>query len=341
LSSICQESGLKTGLYTSPHLIDFRERIKLNGTQIEPQWITDFIQTHKTQFETLKPSFFEWTFVMACVFFETQEIDIAIIEVGLGGRLDATNVITPRLSVITSIGLDHKGVLGNSLTAIAKEKAGIIKTNVPVIVGNLQPECLEIVKEIALLKKAPIHQISTKHTADTDLKGPWQKHNAQLTKQAIHLVFQNEIDQVHVEKGLQYVVKNTQLLGRWQELQQAPLIVCDTAHNSAAWKVLLEQVKTVSAERIWMVIGFTQDKDVESIISQLNVDWKYILTQPENERALSVVELAEICKKYRLNYEIEPVLMKAYNLVTEQACAKDFILFAGSNYLIGDLLKII
>ena len=270
IAAILQEAGYKVGLYTSPHLKDFRERIKINGKEISKQFVIGFIKRNKEFFETNSLSFFEMTVGMAFDYFAKHKVDIAIIEVGLGGRLDSTNVIIPELSVITNIGLDHTQFLGDNLKAIAKEKAGIIKPNTPLVIGEIQKETKQIFIEIAKKNNAEIYfaEEEIKELFESDLKGNYQKKNIKTAIQAINCLDQKalKVSNKNIVSGLLNVVKNTGLLGRWHILNERPKIICDTAHNREGLEIVMNQVRNERFKNLHIVLGFVNDKDLNSII---------------------------------------------------------------------------
>ncbi len=271
LASILQEAGYKVGLYTSPHLKDFRERIKINGTEITEDFVCDFINSNKAFFEANDISFFEMSVGLAFAYFAKEEIDIAIIEVGMGGRLDATNIITPLVSVITNIGLDHTQFLGNTLESVAFEKAGIIKPRIPIVIGEYTPET-----QAVFLAKAKENNSEIYFSADlisenlsSDLIGDYQIHNKKTVLQTINVLNTQtdfNISQNNIESGLLNVVKNTSLLGRWQQLGESPKIICDTAHNKNGLEIVLNQIKNEKFEQLHIVLGVVNDKDLDEVL---------------------------------------------------------------------------
>ncbi|HQV01142.1 MAG TPA: Mur ligase family protein, partial [Bacteroidia bacterium] len=295
LASILQHAGYKVGLYTSPHLNDFRERIKINGKPISKKYVIDFVETYKADFEKIQPSFFEWTVGLCFDYFRNQQIDIAVIETGLGGRLDSTNVITPLLSVITNIGYDHMALLGNTLPEIASEKAGIIKSKTPVVIGKYQNSTAPVFKLKAKSENAPINFASKILHADLlslrnglqfvnitagknlrykklalDLTGTYQLENVTTVLAAVAKLQSNfNINEIAIRNGLKTVVKTTGLMGRWQTIQTKPLIICDTGHNVDGITYVLKNMESIKYKKLHIVIGIVADKDVSHILKRL------------------------------------------------------------------------
>ncbi len=312
MASVLQEAGYKVGLYTSPHLKDFRERIKINGMMIPKRKVSSFVVKHKDFFKNNKLSFFEMTVGLAFHYFAESQVDIAIIEVGLGGRLDSTNIISPELSVITNIGLDHTQFLGTTLEAIAKEKAGIIKSKIPVVIGELHPDTKKVFQQVALENNAPIIYSEEENVSlfDCDLKGNYQKKNQRTALVALKILASKgfSISKTDLEKGCNTVVANTGLLGRWQILQQSPTVICDTAHNKEALTYIVKQLAQENYNKLHMVFGVVNDKDVDSILPLLPKEATYYFCKPNVPRGLD----AEILKHYFIR---EGFKGKAYNSV--------------------------
>src|SRR5690606_8731341 len=290
IASVLQEAGFKVGLYTSPHLVDFRERIRINGEEISKEFVVDFIENNKSFFEDSKLSFFEMTVGMAFQYFSDQKVDVAIIEVGLGGRLDSTNIITPLLSVITNIGWDHINLLGNTIEDIAFEKAGIIKENIPVVIGEFTAETKKVFKKEAELKNASIYFASTINDIpelESDLKGNYQVHNKKTAYQSIQLLKDNfSIADDDIVKGFLNVEKNTGLKGRWTILSEKPLIVADTAHNKNGLEIVMQQVHQQKFDKLFMVFGVVNDKDIDAILPYLPKNAEYFVAKPNVPRGL-------------------------------------------------------
>ncbi|NCP46470.1 MAG: bifunctional folylpolyglutamate synthase/dihydrofolate synthase, partial [Flavobacteriales bacterium] len=283
LASVLQEAGYKVGLYTSPHLKDFRERIKINGEMISENEVIDFVEEYKNEFEKIQLSFFEWTVGLAFHSFANQKVDIAIVETGLGGRLDSTNIVTPEVVVITNISMDHTQLLGDTLEKIAAEKAGIIKSTIPVVIGETQPKIKHVFIEKAKQMNAPIQFADEHHTQEyeSDLKGVYQQQNKKTVVATIH-VLQTlgwNIAENHIIKGLQNVVSNTGLMGRWQVLNKQPFTVCDTGHNEAGIRLILAQINQQSFEKLHVVLGVVNDKDITNILALLPNNASYYFCQ--------------------------------------------------------------
>ena len=364
LASILQTDGYKVGLYTSPHLIDFRERIKVNGVCISESYVIDFVEKYRSFFEPLHPSFFELTTAMAFKYFADCQIDIAIIEVGLGGRLDCTNIITPILSIITNISLDHTKFLGNTLDKIAREKAGIIKEKVPVVIGESNLDTRSVFTQRALDKSAPIvfaedlqnrmiisseltmgggrryHLVDGQYVYG-DLTGDYQEMNMNTI-----LVAAKELKRQHiirkeeaVIRGIGFVAQQTGLLGRWQYLGEKPYIVCDTGHNSGGWKFLSQQIIQHPGNVKRIVFGMVDDKDLETVMTMLPKNGIYYWTQPSTDRAFSVEKIAACGLHYGLKGCIYHNVITAYNQALRDAKTDDFVFIGGSSYVVADLLS--
>ena len=345
LASILQEAGYKVGLYTSPHLIDFRERIRVNGIPVSEEYVIRFVEDFKhlnsKRIHPLSPSFFELTTALAFKYFAEEKIDIAVIEVGLGGRLDCTNIITPILSVITNISFDHTQFLGNTLAQIASEKAGIIKHQVPVVIGETTKETRPVFENKAKEMDAPIFFAEEIDKRECDqfefeLKGSYQKKNLRTILCATkRLPF---IHPEHIQKGLTNVCKNTGLMGRWQTLSTNPLIICDTGHNVGGWKYLAPQISSVPCDRLHIVFGMVDDKDIRNVLSMLPKNAVYYFTQANNHRAIPAQQVGELAKEYGLSGNIYPTVAQAYEEAKSSASEKDFIFIGGSSYIVADLL---
>ena len=345
LASILQEAGYKVGLYTSPHLIDFRERIRVNGIPVSEEYVIRFVEDFKhlnsKRIHHLSPSFFELTTALAFKYFAEEKIDIAVIEVGLGGRLDCTNIITPILSVITNISFDHTQFLGNTLAQIASEKAGIIKHQVPVVIGETTKETRPVFENKAKEMDAPIFfaeeiDRSECNQYEFELKGSYQKKNLRTILCAMkRLPF---IHPEHIQKGLTNVCKNTGLMGRWQTLSTHPLIICDTGHNVGGWKYLAPQISSVPCDRLHIVFGMVDDKDIRNVLSMLPKNAVYYFTQANNHRAIPAQQVGELAKEYGLSGNTYPTVAQAYEEAKSSASEKDFIFIGGSSYIVADLL---
>lgn len=342
LSSVLQEAGYKVGLYTSPHLKDFRERIKIDGKEISEEFVIKFIAKHKSFFEANDMSFFEMSVGLAFDYFAFEKVDIAIIEVGLGGRLDATNIITPLVSVITNIGLDHTQFLGNTLEAIAGEKAGIIKPNVPVVIGEYNDETKPV-----FLAKAEENNSEIYFASDlidqiylSDLIGDYQFHNKKTVQQTISIL-NNETDfkilTEQLKEGLLHVVKNTGLQGRWQQLGQNPKIICDTAHNKHGLLVVMNQLKNEKYEKLHIVLGVVNDKDLDSILPLFPKEATYYFCHPNSSRALPAEILQSEAKKHALIGEKYDSVAIAFAEANKNAAENDFIYVGGSTFVVAEL----
>ena len=342
LASVLQEAGYKVGLYTSPHLKDYRERIKINGKDISKQFIMEFVKKHKAFFEENSLSFFEMTVGLAFEYFAKEKVDIAIIEVGLGGRLDSTNIIIPELSVITNIGLDHVQFLGNTLSKIAFEKAGIIKQNIPVVIGETHDETEAIFHKKAKEQKSKIYfadQIVNK-VLDSDLKGSYQDNNIKTVMKSIEVLKASgfNISNKVLKSGLLNVVKNTNLIGRWQLLGENPKIVCDTAHNKEGLTYTMRQLKDECLADIHIVFGVVSDKDLEKIIDILPKSAKYYLCKPNVLRGLDTEKLARVFEDNKYKYKVYNSAEKAYLAAKSNANQKDCIYIGGSTFVVAEIL---
>ncbi|MDO8316318.1 MAG: folylpolyglutamate synthase/dihydrofolate synthase family protein [Flavobacterium sp.] len=347
LASILQEAGYKVGLYTSPHLKDFRERIKINGPEvsgdISEEFVTVFINEHKTFFESNDMSFFEMTVGLAFDYFAKEKVDIAVIEVGMGGRLDATNIITPLVSVITNIGLDHTQFLGNTLEAVAFEKAGIIKPNIPVIIGEYTPETKPVFLAKAKECNSEIYFASDliSETYPSDLIGDYQIHNKKTVLQTISVLnSQNEfkINPENIKSGLLNVVKNTGLQGRWQQLREFPKVICDTAHNKNGLEIVLKQIQKEDFDTLHIVLGVVNDKDLNEILPLFPKKAIYYFCKPNIPRGLDVVILKQKAATFELKGEVYNSVSEAYQKAIENAAKSDFIYIGGSTFVVAEIL---
>jgi len=340
LASILQESGYKVGLYTSPHLKDFRERIKINGEKIPENSVIKFVEQHKIAFENISMSFFEYTVAMAFDYFANQQVDIAIIETGLGGRLDSTNILNPELTIITNIGLDHTNLLGNTLEKIATEKGGIIKENTPIIIGRKQKETNTIFQNIAKEKNAHLMYSEPQQNYATDLKGEYQKENINTTITAIEQL-QGQgwaINSSNIEQGLLKIVVNTQLLGRWQTLSEIPHIICDTGHNEDGIKQISKQLKNTKYEQLHFVFGTVNDKNLGAILGLLPKDAIYYFCKPNIERGLDGDKLEQEAHKFNLKGHTYSSVNKAFNMAKSNAKSEDLIFIGGSTFVVAEVV---
>ena len=340
IASILHEHGLKVGLYTSPHLKDFRERIKINGELIEKDFVVDFVQKHRNYFELHSLSFFEMTVGLAFCYFSKKKVDIGVIEVGMGGRLDGTNLIQPEFCVITNIGLDHTQFLGKSLAEIAEEKAGIIKRNTPVIIGLTQPETQAVFQKKSSLLNAEIifSDQSNKIEYKTDLLGNYQKQNIQTAVEGLRYLNGFDLDPAKLDLGLMKVVANTGIRGRWEVLNHAPIIVADVAHNKEGLQQTLNQIDSYSYSNLIFVLGFVKDKKVDEILSLFPNNAKYYLSAPQIQRALSIEDLEGIARDLGLQYQIFSSVETAFLAAKRQANADDFIYVGGSTFVVAEIL---
>lgn len=361
LASILQEAGYKVGLYTSPHLVDFRERIRVNGQCISKERVVKFVKDERKFFEPLHPSFFELTTALAFKYFDEQKVDIAIIEVGLGGRLDCTNIISPILSIITNISFDHTQFLGDTLAKIAAEKAGIIKKSVPVIIGEANEETRPVFQSKAnevnsdivfaednaiVTSSSPIvdggrrYNLSNNSTLGGELSGDYQERNMNTILCACNILKQMNIiknDDI-IAKGLTNICKNTGLLGRWQTIQNNPTVVCDTGHNVGGWNYLAPQIKRQQCNQLRIVFGMVDDKDINSVMYLLPKNAIYYWTQAESKRAIKAERVAEIAIKHDLRGEIFDNVEVAYTKALQDSNKDDFVFVGGSSYIVADLL---
>ena len=340
LASILQESGYKVGLYTSPHLKDFRERIKINGKMILEKEVISFVEENKIIFKEMNFSFFEFTVAMAFDYFANQQVDIAIIETGLGGRLDSTNIINPELSIITNIGFDHTNLLGNTIQKIATEKGGIIKENTPVIIGRDKKEPTAIFKHIATTKKSKLIHTSTYNNYETDLKGDYQKENIATSVTAIQQLQKKgwDISEKEIQLGLLNTIKNTGLLGRWQVLNNTPLIICDTGHNEDGIKEITKQLATLDYKQLHFVFGTVNDKNLDIILPYLPKDAKYYFCNANIIRAMNTDDLKQKAAKYQLKGRIFPSVKEALKCAKYNANPKDLIFVGGSTFVVAEVV---
>jgi dihydrofolate synthase/folylpolyglutamate synthase len=343
LASVLQEAGYKVGLYTSPHLKDFRERIKINGNQISEAFVCEFIGKNIDFFKANELSFFEMTVGLAFEYFKKEKVDIAIIEVGLGGRLDSTNIITPLISVITNIGKDHVQLLGNTLEAIASEKAGIIKNNIPVVIGEYTMET----------KPVFIAKVNTTHSeiffaSDTinedfpsDLKGNYQISNKKTALQTLRIVNTIpgfEVTETAIKNGFLNVGKNTGLQGRWQQLNSAPKTICDTAHNKHGLEIVLNQLKNEEFDTLHFVFGVVNDKDLDEILPLFPKNAIYYFCKPNMPRGLDTKILERKSREFGLTGKVYNSVSEAYISAKENSAINDFIYIGGSTFVVAEIL---
>lgn len=367
IAAVLQKAGYKVGLYTSPHLLDFRERIKINGKMIAKEYIVDFVEQYKNKFEEIEPSFFEWTVGLAFDYFANKEVDVAVIEVGLGGRLDSTNVINPVVSVITNIGMDHMNLLGDTLQKIAAEKAGIIKARKPVVISQYQPQISQIFADKAKELKAKVEiadksyrvleskkengylsvTLLDKRTNQNinyklDLTGAYQVKNLIGVIAALKVIEENGfiINEDDIQKGLSNVVKLTGIEGRWQTLSENPLVICDTGHNEDGIKEILQNLKLYSYKQLHVVLGAVNDKDVSSILKLLPKDAIYYFTKASVPRALPENELKLKAEEFNLIGNAYPNVKEALEAAKNNCKANDLIFVGGSTFVVADVLSI-
>ena len=342
LSSILQESGYKVGLYTSPHLVDFRERIRVNGEMIPKESVEDFMNHNLDFFNINNFSFFEMTVGLAFNYFNNQNVDIAIIEVGMGGRLDSTNIINPILSIITNISIDHTKFLGNNITDIANEKAGIIKPGIPVVIGETQEEIKDIFIETALENDSEISFADNFKTKefDCDLKGEYQTKNISTVQHAVTKIqsMGYKINDMSIENGLLHVVKNTSFMGRWQVIQSNPLVICDTGHNEAALKELVAQMISSNHSKYHFILGFSNDKNIEKISKIFPKDGSYYFVKPNVGRGMDANEVKKI---FFLNNRIGKSFNSSKEALSEAhkyAKQNDFVFIGGSTFVVSEVI---
>ena len=343
LASVFQEAGYKVGLYTSPHLKDFRERIKINNEEISEEFVCEFVANNKSFFEANDLSFFEMTVGLALEYFVKEKTDINIIEVGMGGRLDSTNIITPLVSVITNIGLDHTQFLGNTLESIAYEKAGIIKKNIPVVIGEYTSETKKVFLDKVKETNSELYFASDliHETYDSDLLGDYQISNKKTVQQTIEVI-QNQkdfkISDENIKSGFSNVIKNTRLLGRWQQLNEKPKVICDTAHNSHGLKIVIHQILNEKFDDLHIVLGVVNDKDLDEILTLFPKKAKYYFCKPNIPRGLNTEILAEKANKYNLKGKVYNSVSNAYADAIKNSNKNDFIYIGGSTFVVAEVL---
>ncbi len=339
LASILQEAGYKTGLYTSPHLLDFRERIRINGKMIPEEAVIQFVEKNKESIGDIDASFFEWTFAMALHHFKQRKVDIVILETGMGGRLDSTNVVDPLLCLITNISKDHAQFLGNTLEAIAGEKAGIIKEGIPVVLGNIQEDLIPVFKSAAEKMHAPLSY--TQKGLDlnpSDLKGQFQEENQAQVLSCLKYLSEFQLSQESVRDGLSRVVENTGLRGRFERLSDIPLVIADIAHNKGSVELLIKEVGRLH-RKVHCIWGVVNDKEISDILSILPKDWTYYFTQASIPRALPVDELSSLAEEQSLQGSSHPKVEEAYKAAIMEAQREDLVLISGSAFVVADALN--
>ena len=345
LAAILQEAGYKVGLYTSPHLIDFRERIRVNGQPVPEAYVIRFVEEERAFFEPLHPSFFELTTAMAFRYFAEEKVDVAVVEVGLGGRLDCTNIIRPDLCIITNISLDHVQFLGDTLEKIAGEKAGIIKPGIPVVIGETTPETRPVFQKKAEEVGAPIHfaeeEVKEVHPDwEYELKGLYQEKNRRTLWAALPLLQEGgyQISESDIQAGFAHVVELTGLMGRWQKLQEHPTVVCDTGHNVGGIQYIAEQLRRQVFRQLHIVIGMVNDKDVRGVLALLPREATYYFTQASVKRALPAGQLARLAAEAGLQGTCYPDVPSAVRAAQKESLPEDFIFVGGSSFIVADLL---
>ena len=364
LAAILQSAGYKTGLYTSPHLIDFRERIRINGKPIPEEEVIRFVEKERSFFEPLHPSFFELTTAMAFNYFAEQQVDIAVIEVGLGGRLDCTNIIVPELSIITNISMDHMQFLGNTLDKIAAEKAGIIKPGIPVVIGETTPETRPVFLAKAREENAPIHfaedihpllsalpqagggflyQTSDYPNLQGQLGGFCQEKNTNTLLTALPVLHERDIrfTESDVRKGFAHVCELTGLMGRWQRLAEHPTLICDTGHNVGGIQYIVEQLRQQPCDTLRIVFGMVNDKDINGVLELLPRQAVYYFTQASVKRAMPVHDLQALAANHGLDGRCYDSVETALRQAREEAGANDCLFVGGSSFIVADLLTVL
>jgi len=364
LSAIFQSAGYKTGLYTSPHYRDFRERIKLNGALVPEQWVVDFVEDHKALMEEVKPSYFEITVAMAFRYFAEQQVDMAVIEVGLGGRLDSTNIINPELCVITNISYDHMQFLGDTLELIAGEKAGIIKSGVPVVIGETQPETAPVFLAKAETEKSPIsfadqHLAATVVEFDytgstylvtrdgqpylihlrTELWGDYQRYNLQTVLHTVdHLAEDWKITEEHIRRGLGKLRSLSRFVGRWQLLREDPIILCDSAHNEAGLRFVVDQLARIPHQQLHIILGVVNDKDLSKVFPYLPREAHYYFSRPDVPRGLDAQVLADRAHAAGIEGTVHESVSEALASAKKAAGKDDLIFVGGSIFVVAEVV---
>jgi dihydrofolate synthase/folylpolyglutamate synthase len=368
LASVLQEAGYNTGLYTSPHLLDFRERIRINGQVISKDYVTDFVRNVLPSIASLQPSFFELTVAMAFAYFRDMKVDLAVIETGMGGRLDSTNIITPEIAVITNISLDHTQFLGTNVASIAGEKAGIIKEGIPVVIGKTVPEALKVFKRVASERNAPLypagdvrvfdHQIHLPSGAsrfyyreangqsmmvETDLSGQYQSENILTALRTLEILDEGTVDitQRARDSGFRNIISNTGLRGRWETIGTHPRIICDTAHNPAGIAMVMDQLMHVPARKKHIIWGMVNDKTIQDVIPLLPKDASYTFTRASVPRSMDPALMEEAAKHAGLEYETKGSVGEAIEQVMKRSDAGDVIYIGGSTFVVADALQFV
>lgn len=341
LASVLQEQGYKVGLYNSPHLIDFTERIKVNGNNCEKEFVFDFIQKLKNLPEEIKPSFFEFTTVMAFEYFNKKNVDFAIIEVGLGGRLDSTNIIKPLVAAITNIDLDHQNILGNTIEEIALEKAGIVKPHIPIISGDERDSVKNIIEQKALENHSEfIDATKVSTNLETDLQGNYQKKNIRVVLALVEELRKQkiEISEKSLEIGLKIVQKNTKFIGRWFQFSKNPLIICDTAHNQAGLELVFAQLNEIDKFK-HIVLGFVNDKKIDEVLKILPERARYYFVKPAINRGRNPKEYEDLLILANIDYEIFESVNVGFSAAKARCLDSEMIFIGGSNFVVGEFLE--
>ncbi len=340
IASVLQAAGYKTGLYTSPHLLDFKERVKVNGIEISPDEVVIFINSNKSYFEKEKFTFFEMSVALAFWYFSKVKVDYAIIEVGLGGRLDATNIITPVLSIITNIGLDHTQFLGKTHKKIAFEKAGIIKNRIPIIVGEKDIKTEDTFIEISRKLNAPLYFVkNTSANFTSDLKGFYQIKNIQTVITAFNHLPDINLDNSIIKKGLNRVVENTGLKGRWQVVQNSPKVILDIGHNREALTLISQQLSEISYGKLYLVMGFIKEREINSLLSLFPKESNFYLSSPNIERAMPLKILKSFLESSDLKINYFKSIPIAYKMAISNSGPDDLIFVTGSTFVVADILE--
>ncbi|MFN1218274.1 bifunctional folylpolyglutamate synthase/dihydrofolate synthase [Chryseobacterium kwangjuense] len=341
LASVLQEAGYKVGLYNSPHLIDFTERIKVNGKNCDKDFVFDFIQKLKTLPEDILPSFFEFTTIMAFEYFYQQGVDFAIIEVGLGGRLDSTNIIKPLVSAITNVQLDHQNILGDTIEQIAAEKAGIIKLHTPIISGDENESVKNIIRQKALAEDAPFVDATViKSELGSDLKGNYQQKNIRVVLALIEELkkLNVPVSDEQIEKGLLHVHQNTGFIGRWFEFSKDPLTICDTGHNQAGLEYVFSQLNSINRHK-HVILGFVNDKKIDEVMALLPEDSEFYFAKPSINRGRHPEDYENLLQEAKISYKIFNSVQEAYLSAKERCTNEEMIFVGGSNFVVGEFLE--
>ena len=341
LASVLQTAGMKVGLHTSPHYIDFRERIRINGNRIPKADVVRFVEENKKGIEQIQPSFFEMAVVMAFSYFAEQKVDIAVVETGMGGRLDSTNVLTPLISIITNIGLDHTQFLGNTLETIAREKAGIIKPGIPVVIGEKQQEPSEVFAQVALESGSAVHYADSRITIpETDLLGSYQNKNIATALKSIEVLqgLGFDIGNASISAGLKNVVQNTEFVGRWQLLGSNPMVICDAGHNIEGTQQVQQELNAIGYRQLHYVLGFVNDKNIDPVLDMLPQKAHYYYCKANIPRGMEVDELATKANEKGLIGNTYPSVQAAFQSAKENAGKDDVVFVGGSTFVVAEVL---